>query len=188
MGTKFRIVLYSPSKETADKAAKAAFARVAELNSIMSDYSPDSELMQLCKKSEKVLAGPVKVSAELFYVLQKANQVSELSGGAFDVTIGPVVKLWRQARRDRRLPEPEVLKAALQKVARRVKRYEDDLLALGDERADASLSAYRGGAAELHSVLAALDSAVEQRIAYVDVLDNFGRAWAALYFAFAQEH
>ena len=62
MGTKFRIVLYSPSKETADKAAKAAFARVGVLNRIMSDYQPDSELMQLCKKFEKKIATPVKVS------------------------------------------------------------------------------------------------------------------------------
>ena len=116
MGTKFRIVLYSPSKETADKVAKAAFARVGELNRIMSDYSPDSELMQLCKKFEKGFQWPEKVSDELFFVLQKANEVSELSGGAFDVTVGPVVKLWRQARKDRRLPETETLKATLQKV------------------------------------------------------------------------
>jgi len=116
MGTKFRIVLYSPDKETADKAAKAAFARVAELNRIMSDYSPQSELMQLCKKFEKAIAEPVKVSDELFFVLHKANQVSELSGGAFDVTISPVVRLWRQARKDRRLPEPAALRAAMDKV------------------------------------------------------------------------
>src|SRR5687768_6124506 len=69
MGTKFRIVLYSPTKETADKAAKAAFARVAELNRIMSDYSPDSELMKLCRKFEKEAGTPVKVSDELFFVL-----------------------------------------------------------------------------------------------------------------------
>ncbi len=116
MGTKFRIVLYSPNKATADKTAKAAFARVAVLNRIMSDYSPDSELMQLCKRFEKESVASVKVSDELFFLLHKANQVSELSGGAFDVTIGPVVRLWRQARKDRRLPEPEILKAALQKV------------------------------------------------------------------------
>src|SRR5262245_7870295 len=116
MGTKFRIVLYAPDKETADRAAKAAFARVGELNRVMSDYIPDSELMKLCQKSAKEPAGPVKVSDELFFVLAKAREVSEFSDGAFDVTIGPVVRLWRQARKDRELPDPEVLNAALKRV------------------------------------------------------------------------
>jgi len=116
MGTKFRIVLYADDQATADKAAKAAFARVAELNRVMSDYQPDSELMTLCKKSETKLAGPVKVSDDLFFVLAKAKEVSELSDGAFDVTIGPVVRLWRQARKDRQLPDDEERKAALGRV------------------------------------------------------------------------
>jgi FAD:protein FMN transferase len=116
MGTKFRIVLYAPDKPTADQAGKAAFARVAELNRIMSDYLPDSELMRLCQRSEQVPAGPVKVSDELFFVLTKAREVSELSDGAFDVTVGPVVRLWRQARKDRQLPDEEVLKESLKRV------------------------------------------------------------------------
>lgn len=116
MGTKFRIVLYAPTKETADKAAKAAFARVEALNKMMSDYMPESELMKLCKKSEKKIAGPVKVSDELFYVLSKAQEVSTLSEGTFDVTVGPIVRLWRQVRKDRELPDTEVLEAAMKRV------------------------------------------------------------------------
>jgi FAD:protein FMN transferase len=116
MGTKFRIVLYAPDRASADKAAKAAFARVEELNKIMSDYLPDSELMRLAKKNETKPAGPVKVSDELFYVLSKAQEVSELSEGTFDVTVGPIVRLWRQARKDRVLPDADVLAAALKRV------------------------------------------------------------------------
>src|ERR1700694_4535983 len=48
MGTEFRIVLYAPGEEPAKKAAQAAFARIAELDDIMSDYRKTSELMQLC--------------------------------------------------------------------------------------------------------------------------------------------
>ena len=119
MGTKFRIVLYANDATTADKAAKAAFGRVAELNRIMSDYLPTSELMQLCQKNAKEPAGPLKVSAELFFVLSQAQEISTLSEGAFDVTIGPVVRLWRQTRKDRLLPDEDVLKAALAKVSYR---------------------------------------------------------------------
>lgn len=116
MGTKFRIVLYAKDRETADAAAKASFARIAELNRTMSDYLADSELSLLCRQNAKTLAGPVVVSTDLLTVLAKAHEVSTLSNGAFDVTIGPVVKLWRQSRKDRRLPDDEVLKEALSRV------------------------------------------------------------------------
>jgi thiamine biosynthesis lipoprotein len=116
MGTKFRVVLYAADQAKADAAAKAAFARVEELNRMMSDYLPDSELMQLCKKSATKPAGPVKVSEELFFVLSEGQKVAELSDGAFDMTVGPIVRLWRQARKDRLLPDEEERAAALKRV------------------------------------------------------------------------
>jgi FAD:protein FMN transferase len=119
MGTKFRIVLHAKDRPTADAAAKEAFARVAELNRIMSDYLPDSELSKLCARSAKTPAGPVPVSADLFKILARADEISRLSDGSFDVTVGPIIKLWRQARKDRRLPDPDVLKEALSRVGYR---------------------------------------------------------------------
>jgi FAD:protein FMN transferase len=116
MGTKFRVVLYAPDRAAADRAAKAVFARVEELNRVMSDYDPKSELMRLCERSAAKPAGPTKVSDDLFYVLAEGQKVAELSDGAFDMTIGPVVRLWRQARKDRLLPDEEVRAEALKKV------------------------------------------------------------------------
>jgi len=110
MGTLFRIVLYAPGESAAKKAAKEAFARIAELDGIMSDYRPASELMQLCKKAG---GDPVKVSADLFAVLTRAQEISRKSDGAFDVTVGPIVRLWRKARRTRQLPSAEDIKKAL---------------------------------------------------------------------------
>ena len=106
MGVQARIVLYAPDTTTAEIAARAAFDRIAELDAIMSDYRQDSELMQLCRRAED---GPVKVSADLFDVLAASQRLSEQSNGAFDVTVGPYVRLWRQARREQRLPSPEHL-------------------------------------------------------------------------------
>jgi thiamine biosynthesis lipoprotein len=109
MGTLFQIKLYAPDKGTAQKAATAAFARIASLNAIMSDYDQASELMRLCAQA----GGPsVPVSAELFFVLSKAQEVSRQSSGAFDVTVGPVVKLWRTARKRHKLPDAEKLAKA----------------------------------------------------------------------------
>src|SRR5947209_2889528 len=109
MGTTVSITLYARDEATAEKAAKAAFARVAELDGIMSDYRPSSELMQLCKKAG---GPPVPVSKDLFTVLEYAQEVSRKSDGALDVTVGPVVRLWRKARRTRELPSAEALAKA----------------------------------------------------------------------------
>lgn len=113
MGVQVRLVVYAKDETTARDACKAAFERVADLEDVMSDYRPDSELMRLCTKSGQ---GAVKVSDDLFRVLAYAQEVSEKSNGAFDVTVGPVVALWRTARKTKALPSDAELKAALAKV------------------------------------------------------------------------
>jgi thiamine biosynthesis lipoprotein len=120
MGTTFRVVLYAPDKAAADKAFAAAFEKVAELDKAMSDYNQQSELMRLCKANDAAPGKPVKVSEDLFAVLQKAQEVSKLSDGAFDVTVGPVVQLWRTARRTQQLPDPKELADAKAKVGYRM--------------------------------------------------------------------
>ncbi len=109
MGTRFKVIVYAPDEQTANRAAESAFARVAQLDGIMSDYRPTSELMRLCAKAG---GAPVKVSEELFFVLEKSQELAEKSGGAFDVTVGPVTRLWRLARKAKRLPDPDGLKQA----------------------------------------------------------------------------
>ncbi len=126
MGTTFRITLYAADKATAKKAAEAAFARVSELDGIMSDYKKDSELMLLCKKFATETGNPVKVSDDLFFVLLKADELSKKCDGAFDVTVGPVVQLWRLARRTQELPDPKEFAAARSKVG--YKKVELDVL------------------------------------------------------------
>jgi FAD:protein FMN transferase len=104
MGTWFKITLYAADKQTAQHAAAKAFERIAELDRMLTDYNSESELMRLCQKSG---GPPLRVSHELFFVLNRAQEVAERSGGAFDVTVGPIVRLWRRARRTGRLPEPQ---------------------------------------------------------------------------------
>ncbi len=109
MGTRFQLTLYAPDEAKARAASKAAFERIAELDRIMSDYKPDSELMQLCKKSG---GAPVSVGPELFHVLAHAQEIAGLSDGAFDVTIGRVSRLWRRARKSHELPSADELAKA----------------------------------------------------------------------------
>jgi thiamine biosynthesis lipoprotein len=116
MGSAVRIVLYAPDDEAAFAAASAGFDRVLALEAVMSDYSPQSELSRLCGRAALPDAGPIPVSADLFDVLRRAQRISAASGGAFDVTVGELTRLWRSARRENRLPAPEAVRDALQRV------------------------------------------------------------------------
>jgi thiamine biosynthesis lipoprotein len=109
MGTRFRIILHAADEATAKRASAAAFLRIAELDGIMSDYQATSELMRLCAKAG---GEAVPVSADLFDVLSRSQEISRQTDGAFDATVGPVVRLWRLSRRTQRLPDPQKLAAA----------------------------------------------------------------------------
>lgn len=98
MGGEFRLTFYANDAAKAERAAKGAYGRIAELEQIMSDYRPNSEVRGL------VFGGSQPVSRELFEVLAMAQEISVRTDGAFDVTAGPVVKLWRNARATGRLP------------------------------------------------------------------------------------
>jgi FAD:protein FMN transferase len=113
MGTLWRITVYAPDPLTASNAVSAAFSRVTALDQCMTDYEPESELMRLSKSPPGV---PVPVSEDLFRILHKSQELALASGGAFDITAGPVVQLWRRARRQRELPNPDRLAAARQAV------------------------------------------------------------------------
>ncbi len=110
MGVEFEIVLYAADEAAAKEGFAAAFARVAELDKKLSDYNLSSELSRLSAASPTV--EPVKLSDDLFTVLQAAQKLAAESDGTFDVTIGPLTKLWRRARRQKELPDPALLKKA----------------------------------------------------------------------------
>ncbi len=109
MGTVFSITIYAAEESAAKTAADAAFARVVQLNDIMTDYDRESELMRFCLASH---GQPVVLSEDLFYVIAKAQRVAVMTDGALDITLGPLIRLWRRARRQRELPPPELISAA----------------------------------------------------------------------------
>lgn len=113
MGTPCRVKFFAAGEEEARRARRAAFAEIAAVDAALSDYRPESELSRLSARAGQ---GETAISEPLHAVLSAAQRTSEMSGGAFDVTIGPVVRLWRRARRERKLPDPEELRAALDLV------------------------------------------------------------------------
>jgi thiamine biosynthesis lipoprotein len=110
MGTNFEIVCYASTQADAERAFRLGFARIAALDRVMSDYDPDSELSQLSRLSPT--ESPVRISDDLFHVLAAANALSCRTDGAFDVTVGPLTKLWRRARRRGEFPAADLLQTA----------------------------------------------------------------------------
>lgn len=109
MGTQARIVLYAADADSAERAIRAGFARIAELDRELSDYREDSELMRLARHAGQ---GDMPIGEDLFRVLQAGQTVAERSGGAFDVAQGTLTRLWRSARRLSELPGSERIEQA----------------------------------------------------------------------------
>lgn len=94
MGTFSRVVVVARSEKAGRACIAAAFKVQRRIESLMSYHRPDSELNRVNRHAAE---RPVPVNPLTFEVLQKAVYFSELSGGAFDVTVGPLVDLWRAA-------------------------------------------------------------------------------------------
>lgn len=103
MGTLVRLVLFAPDPRVASAAARAALDRVGELDAALSDYRDSSEVSRLGRAAG---GPPVRVGPDLFAVLERAQDVGRRSGGAFDVTVGPLVRLWRRTLRTGDWPDP----------------------------------------------------------------------------------
>ena len=114
LGTLVAVTLYAPTETVATEAAAAGFGRIKALNRILSDYQDESEVARLCRTAGSGMA--VEVSPELFEVLSRSLALAEATDGAFDPTISPVIKLWRTARKQRQLPDPQQLAAARELV------------------------------------------------------------------------
>jgi FAD:protein FMN transferase len=118
MGVEFEVVLYANDPQLAETALTKAQSRIAALDKALSDYDLESELSKLSETSARVgdktaaEFPAVKVSEDLWNVLTIAQEISRQSDGAFDVTVGPLTKLWRRARQWKELPDRELLAAA----------------------------------------------------------------------------
>lgn len=112
MGTLVRVTVYTSDEQTAKAAFRAAFGRIRDLDDILSDYKPDSELNRI---TQTAIHRAMPVSDDLFTVLRASQELADATRGAFDITQAPVIRLWREARRTGQVPDS----AALQDAAKR---------------------------------------------------------------------
>jgi len=114
MGTFAEVSIYSSDEKTAGKAIEGALDEMERMDRIMSNYKNDSELSKVNKKAAK---SPVPCNAELLDVIEQSQYYSELSGGAFDITISPIVALWGFFREKGHVPPDKEIEKLLPAVS-----------------------------------------------------------------------
>jgi len=116
MGSTFSIVLYGEDRIKMEAAADAALDEVRRLDELLSNYKPDSEWSLV---NRNAAGGPVKVSPELFRLLSACWDYSRASDGAFDITVGPLMRVWGFYKGSGHLPHRPEVQAALARVGYR---------------------------------------------------------------------
>jgi len=113
MGTMLEITLDAPREETGRAWIRRAVAEAHRLDAELSSFRDDSAL---CELNLRAGAGPQRVPPDLFRILEQSMELSAATGGTFDVTVSPLIRLWQRAGRDGRSPSPEEIAEARRAV------------------------------------------------------------------------
>ncbi len=104
MGTDVTITVVAQSVKEGETAIDAGMAELRRLDAMMSLYKDGSEITKVNLAAGK---NPVKVSREMIEVVEDAAEASKLSGGVFDITVGPLVVLWQMRLKEGKVPTDE---------------------------------------------------------------------------------
>jgi FAD:protein FMN transferase len=91
MGTTVEITAVAGDEETADAAMTAAFGEIRRIENLLSTYKDTSELSRVNQSAGR---SPVEVSSEVLDVVEESLRVSDLTGGGFNIALGPAIALW----------------------------------------------------------------------------------------------
>ncbi|HZQ93448.1 MAG TPA: FAD:protein FMN transferase [Candidatus Sulfotelmatobacter sp.] len=116
MGATFSVVAYGSDRASINQAIDAAFEEAHRLDALLSNYQPASEWSRVNRQAAE---GPVIVSAESFQLLSDCLDYSRASDGAFDVTVGALMRAWGFSGGGRHVPSPEQIQQALELVGYR---------------------------------------------------------------------
>jgi thiamine biosynthesis lipoprotein len=116
MGSTYSIAVYGSDRVRMEAAIDAAFDEVRRLDDLLSNYKPASEWSEVNRDAAQK---PVKVSAELFQLLQDCVEYSRQSEGAFDISVGPLMKVWGFYKGTGHLPHRPEVAAAMAKIGYR---------------------------------------------------------------------
>lgn len=110
MGSTYSVILYGEDRNKLEAASDDAFEEARRLDLLLSNYKPESEWS---KVNREAADHPVPVSKELFDLLAACVSYSRQSDGAFDITVGPLMKIWGFYKGSGHLPQPGEVKQAM---------------------------------------------------------------------------
>ncbi len=116
MGTTARLGVYAESEEAADQIINRAFDELKRLEALFTIFDASSEISKL---SAAAGGAPLPCSTDTYSILSSAKNYSQMTDGAFDATVEPLMELWgfrNPAKELRALPTPEEIQAALRFV------------------------------------------------------------------------
>jgi thiamine biosynthesis lipoprotein len=107
MGTTFTVKIEGPGDHR--RTAESAFEEIRRIDRLLSTYKPESEISEVNRRAS---SEPVKVGPDFLNVLSASRVYYELSGGAFDPSVKPLMDLWRDSKKEGRLPSEDALRQA----------------------------------------------------------------------------
>lgn len=106
MGTTYTLFLYAFSAQQASDESEKAFATVDDVDNLLSNYKPQSELSRI---NRDAFSSSVTTDPETFRFLQQSLRWSKFSNGAFDITVGALMQVWGFFRRNGHIPSKSEL-------------------------------------------------------------------------------
>lgn len=113
MATRFELVLPGEDSVRLRAAGEAALAEIESWEETLSLYRPASEIARLNRHAAD---GPVRVSPPVLHLLQHARRLWQETGGAFDITVAPLVRCWGFMGGTGVMPDPEAVAEARESV------------------------------------------------------------------------
>src|ERR1700683_249953 len=110
------MVFYGYDRQAMETAVEAAFDEARQLDSMLSNYKPDREWSEVNRAAAQ---NPVHISSELFQLLAACQEYSRQSEGAFDISVGPLMKVWGFYKGTGHLPHRAEILGALTTVGYR---------------------------------------------------------------------
>ena len=106
MNTIAKITAVAPDEKTAQLSIDSAFEKIYGIEKLMNRYDPNSQLSQVNRLAAKE---PVKIDKDLFDILRQSVEYSKKTDGAFDITVGPLVDLWKKCAEANSMPTEKQL-------------------------------------------------------------------------------
>ncbi|MGY3211576.1 FAD:protein FMN transferase [Mucilaginibacter sp. HD30] len=113
MGARWDFTIVAKDSLTAEQNIDTCIAEVSRIENLISDWIPATQVSQVNSNAGVV---PVKVSAEVFELTKRALHLSQITGGAFDITFAAMDRIWKFDGSMTEMPGPEAIKRSVEKV------------------------------------------------------------------------